>query len=41
MLEFWRMQSIAELVSLLGPLFLLVVAPDKVPSMAQIEAFNI
>ena len=37
MLEFWRIRSIPSLLSLLGPLWLRVVALDKVLSMGQIE----
>ena len=36
-LELWGMQSSPELPSLLGPLRLGLVTPDKVLSMGQIE----
>ena len=37
MLELWGMQSTLSLLSLLGPLWPGVVAPDRVLSMGQIE----
>ena len=37
MLELWGMQSIPSLLSLQGPLWLGVIAPDSVPSISQIE----
>ena len=37
MLELWGIQSTSSLPSLLGPLLLGAVAPDKVLSMGQIE----
>ena len=37
MLELWGMRSILSLLSLLGPLWSLVVAPDRALSMGQIE----
>ena len=39
MLELWGMQS-TSLSSLPGPLYLGVVAPDRVLSMSQIELFD-
>ena len=40
MLEFWGMQSTSLLPSLPGPLWLGVVAPDRVRSMGQIQSFT-
>ena len=37
MLELWGMRSTSSLPSLPGPLWLRLVAPDRVPSMGQIE----
>ena len=37
MLKFWGMQSTFSLPLLLGPLWPGVVAPDRAPSMGQIE----
>ena len=37
MLELWGMRSTPSLSLLPGPLWLGVVAPDKVPSIGQIE----
>ena len=37
MLEFWGMRNTPSLPLILGPLWLRVVAPDKVLSMVQIE----
>ena len=37
MLKFWGMWSTPSLPSLPGPLWLGVIAPDKVLSMGQIE----
>ena len=39
MLELWGMQSTPLLPSLPGPLYLRVVAPDRVLCMGQIELF--
>ena len=41
MLELWGMQSTPSLASLPGPLWLRVVAPDRVLSMAQREQFKL
>ena len=40
MLELWEMWSTSLLPSLPGPLWLRVVAPDKVQSMGQIELLD-
>ena len=37
MLELWVMQSTPSLLLLPGPLWLRVIAPDRVLSMGQIE----
>ena len=39
MLEFWGMQNTPLLASLLGPLWLRVVVPDRVLSMDLIEKY--
>ena len=41
MLELWGMQSTPSLLLLPDPLWLGVVAPEKVLSMGQIELFDI
>ena len=41
MLELWGMWSTSSLPSLIGPLCLGMVAPDRVLSMGQIELFDI
>ena len=41
MLELWGMRSIPSLLSLSGPVWLGVVAPDSVLSMGKIELFHI
>ena len=41
MLSLWEMQSTPSLPSLPGPLWLGVVATDRVESMGQIELFDI
>ena len=41
MLELWGMWSTPSLPSLLGPLWLGVIAPDRVLCMGQIELFDI
>ena len=41
MLKLWGMWSIPSLSSFPGPLWLGVVAPDRVLSMGQIELFDI
>ena len=41
MLELWGMWSTPSLLSLQDPLWLGVVAPDRVLSMGQIEPFDI
>ena len=40
LLEIWEMWSTSSLLLLPGPLWLAVVAPDRVLSMGQIELFN-
>ena len=40
-LELWGLWSTSSLPSLLGPLWLGVVTPDKVLYMGQIEVFDI
>ena len=39
MLEFWGMRSIPSILSLQGPLWPGEVAPDRIPSIGQIEVF--
>ena len=41
MLEIWEMWSIPSLLLLPDPLWLEVIAPDRVLSMGQIELFDI
>ena len=41
MLELWGMQKTPSMPSFLGPLWLAVLAPDRVLSMGQIELFDI
>ena len=41
MLELWGMRDTTSLLSLPGPLWLGVVAPDRDLSMGQIELFDI
>ena len=41
MLELWGMQSTPSLPSFQGPLWVGVVAPDRVPFIGQIELFDI
>ena len=41
MLELWGMLSSLSLLSLPGPLWPGLVAPDRVPSMGQIELLDV
>ena len=41
MLEFWEMQSTSLLRLLPGPLWVKVIAPNRIVSMGQIELFHI
>ena len=41
MLELWEMQSTPSLLSLPGPLWLEVAAPDSILLMVQIELFDV
>ena len=41
MLELWGIWNTSSLPSLPGPLWLVVVAPDRVLPMGQVELFDI